>query len=180
MSSPEPPTEIGVYLAEALKTAIAAAINDLHLTQPAQTMVTTGAGIPLQDCCDGLLWCRLDTQWPTNGDGNPLAQARIDFSFPAWTVRLQAGILWCHATIDEEGYAVDPEAETGYAHRDSQYRLAVYAALTDPDAFPAVAQPYADGMKLNPWAPFGPAGGCSGGSLLIDIITNRLCVPPPG
>lgn len=171
-----PLVEIGVYLAETLKTCIVAAIADQQLQQPAEAMVTPGTGIPVHDCCDGLLWVRLDTMWPTLGDGNPMPQARPDFSLPAWNIRLHAGILWCHPTIDEEGYAVDPEKEAEIAHRDSQYRLAVYAALSDRDAFPTAAQPAALGYKLAPWLPFGPEGGCSGGQIYVDVIVDRLCL----
>lgn len=167
--------DAATWMAETLKQLALEAISERGLDPPAQAMVTTGAGIPLQDCCEGLLWVRVDTMYPTDGTGQPLTQARVDWDIPAFTVPLHLGFMMCHATIDPEGYTVDPEAESGYAHRDGAYRAALYVALVEK--FPKAVQPYASGYRLDPWVPLGPQGGCTGGHLLTNVVTNWLLIP---
>lgn len=172
MTAMTTPTDLGVLFAETLKGNILDAMTEFGLTQPATVMTTPGTGIPIHDCCEGLLWVRLDTVYPTLGDGQPIQQARIDFGLPAWVYPIHAGILWCHTNIDVEGYAPDAEYETETAARDGSYRMAIFSAIAE--RFPQASQPYAQGFRLNPWMPFGPDGGCSGGSVILNVISNHL------
>lgn len=164
--------DLGTFFAETAKAVVLASFDDIGLTRPGLVMTTAGTGIPIADGCEGMLWVRVDTVFPTNGDGNPLQATRIDFDLPAWTFPIHVGILWCHDVIDGEGYAPDAESLTELAHRDGQYRAAIYAGLAE--RFKAAAAPWAMGWRLDPWAPYGPEGGLSGGSLLVHVISTYL------
>ena len=115
--------------AEAVLTASVAAITAEGLPQPGLATFIAGSGVPIGDACEGLLWTRVDTVYPTNGDGNPFTPTRLDFDVPAWAFPIEHGILWCHENLDADGNMTDPALELEYAQRDGQYRYAVLSAV---------------------------------------------------
>lgn len=166
------PVDIGIQAVETAKAVVLGKMDEFGLTRPGLVLTTAGAGIPIADGCEGMLWARVDTVYPTNGSGDPFVAARPGFDLPGWAFPVQVGILWCHDVIDEAGYAPDAARLAEFAHRDAQYRAALYAGLVED--FPAAAAGFAVGWRVAPWAPFGPDGGLSGGSLLVTVISNYL------
>lgn len=150
-----------------------AAITAAGLAMPLAVCHITGSGVNIMDCCDGLLWVRMATLTPTDGSGQPLRAARIDFDIPAWQFTFELGVLWCHQNMNEDGSMIDPALETTFAQRDDAYRLALYTALTQ--TVPAhLKANCGHGYSLSPWAPVGPDGGCSGGILVVNVIATAL------
>lgn len=136
-----------------------------------------GTSTPFQDPCDGLLYSRVATVYPTAGDGAAFTQVRNDFSLPAWAFAVEVGIMHCRSNIDEDGAAVDPDLEAEYAERDGRYRMVLLDGLSA--YFPDEIREAALGLSLSPWAPIGPDGGVSGGLVVVTVISGRLCVPIP-
>jgi hypothetical protein len=163
-------TDLGKVLATQMLDTAVAAIIELGLKVPAITVFIAGSTIPIEDCCDGLLWTRVATQYPTDGGADPFAEPRIDFDLSTRAVcfAIEMGCLWCHTNIDPDGAAIDPAEETGYANRDSDYRGALYKAVAYD--LPPLIKPCALGQRLDPWAPIGPDGQCSGGMLIDRIV----------
>lgn len=166
------PTDAGTFFAESLLQTVVDKTAELGLPAYGMASYIAGNSIPVMDPCEGLLWVRIDTVMPTDGSGNPFADARIDFDFPAWLYPIQLGFLWCHQNITEDGNFVDPAIEQANAERDGQYRAAIYLALAE--SYPDAVKPYALGMRLTPWTPFGPDGGYSGGGLLVNVIAPMI------
>jgi hypothetical protein len=177
VTGPQPATpysDVGDWLAGEALVAIAAAIDAAKLTRPKHIYTIHGSGTIVQDPCEGLLWARISNVYPTNGDGKALAEARIDFSIPAWAITVDAGIIWCREVVDEEGSAVDFEYETAIATRDSNYRMTLLDGMSN--YFPAAVKPCALGLWLSPWTPIGPDGAWSGGVIAATVITPGLSV----
>lgn len=161
-------TDLGSFFAQTILSDVRAEITAEGLAQPGISEFIVGSGVPIADCCVGLLWTRLVTMFPTSGDGSVFAQIRPDFDQPAWGFTIELGILWCHQNLDEEGNFINPAAETGYAVRDGEYRIALLTALIE--RVPPHLQPCALGSRISPWQPVGPDGGCSGGIVVITLI----------
>jgi hypothetical protein len=166
------PTDLGKQLANQLLDAAEAAITEMGLTAPKVAMFIAGAGVPIEDCCEGLLWTRIATQYPSDGGADPFAEPRIDFDLPATVFAIELGCLWCHTNVEVDGSAIDPAEEAGYANRDADYRAALYKAAGYD--LPPLIKPCALGHRLDPWTPIGPDGACSGG-MLVDRI---VCASP--
>ena len=166
------PSDIGNFLAETLLTTVQAQFTTNSLPMPATCMYIAGVSTSVDDCCEGLLWTRVDTVYPTDGSGNPYTQARPDWDIPAWVHPVQCGILNCHLVIDSEGNPIPPDLETQYAVRDGQYRAAILQAITVH--YPPLVGPCALGYRISPWTPIGPEGGCSGGLITVNVITTAL------
>lgn len=162
--------DFGNWLSQQALIAVGASIDALGLDPPGQTMQIGGTSLPIQDVCEHstLLWARVAATFPTNGDGNPFVQARIDFTVPTWAWLIDVGILCCRTVIDAAGAAVDADAETEYAIRDGNYRLALIDGIAN--RWTAAVQPCALGIKFSPWTPIGPDGGVSGGFLQSTIV----------
>lgn len=163
-------TDLGKVLAGQLLDCANTAITDLGLAAPATSVFIAGATVPIEDCCDGLLWTRVASQYPSDGGVDPFQDPRIDFDLPAIVFVLELGCLWCHNTVEEDGSAIDPAEETAYAQRDSDYRAALFKAAAYD--FPPLAKPCALGHRIDPWAPIGPDGACSGGMLIDRLVCS--------
>lgn len=166
------PLDHGAFFAESMLAAAVASIDAYNLPQPALATFIAGAGVPVMDACEGLLWTRVDTVYPTDGTGTPFAPTRLDFDLPAWAFPVEMGILWCHQNIDAQGNMTDPALEQQYAQRDGQYRFALLASLAE--RFPDLAKPWGEGFRVSPWGPIGPEGGYSGGLVIVTVIANQL------
>ena len=162
----------GQFFAESLLTACTAQIASDGLPAPALASMIAGAAVPIMDCCNGLVWTRVDTTYPSDGSGQPLEYLRIDFGEPSWAFVLELGVLWCHDNLDPQGNFVDPATERANAHRDSAYRNAIQTALVT--GFPPMVKPWALGMRVSPWTSIGPDGACSGGLLTVTVVTGQL------
>lgn len=177
MTGPQPSTpytDIGDWLARAALTAVVAAIEAAGLEVPEHAYRMHGSGIVIADPCDGLLWARNVTTYPSDGSGNPYLRATADFSVPAWAHALDVGIVWCRNVVDEDGAAVDFDYETAIAERDSNYRMALIDGIAN--YFPAEIKGCALGHRISPWTPIGPEGAWSGGLVQDIIITAGLAV----
>lgn len=173
-------SDIGTWLAQAALDAVQEAIRSAGIDPPATVEIVHGTGVPLTDvsCDGGLLWARVGTAYPSDGSGGQFAEARVDFSLPAWVTAIEVGLLNCRSNIDEDGYAPDADEETEYAQRDGNYRMAMLDGLGG--YFPDKIRPCALGMVLEPWAPIGPDGAVSGGIVVVRVITTGLAVAPGG
>jgi hypothetical protein len=161
-------TDLGKVLATQLLDTALASISGLGLTAPKIALFIAGASIPIEDCCEGLLWTRVATQYPSNGGADPFTEPRIDFDLPAVVFAIEMGCLWCHNNVESDGSAIDPAEETTYANRDGDYRGALYKAAAYD--LPPLIKPCSLGHRIDPWAPIGPDGACSGGMLVDRIV----------
>lgn len=161
--------DMGRYLAATLLDAAVASIAGQGLPTPGIVVFIAGSAVPIEDCCDGLLWTRVVTQYPSDGSADPLGVARIDFDLPAWVYAIELGYLGCHNTIEADGSAIDPAEETAYAQRDSDYRAALMKAAGID--MPPLVEPCVLGQRLQAWQPIGPDGACSGG-MLVDFYVS--------
>lgn len=177
MTSSTPPySDLGQWIAEQAIVAVDDAIGEADLDKPGSEFVTHGSGVPIQDVCDGILWARVATVFPTNGDSQPFNQARIGWEFPAWSFSIDVGILFCRTVIDgEEGAAVSDDYEQEIAVRDSAYRMALFDGLAY--RLPPIIRDVALGQRLSLWTPIGPEGGTSGGLVNVTVVAASLCVP---
>lgn len=172
MSTPQQPNrDLGNWLAAKMLEAVQDAITSADLAMPQTIMQVAGAGAPVVDVCDGLLWVRFANLTTTDGGTNQ-TPARWDFSIPGWLHHLEVGILFCHPVIDEGGNAPDPAVWEQMATRDGEYR----SALLDGVAYryPALVKCCADGQTIDPWTPIGLDDGYSGGFTVSHTIANFL------
>lgn len=167
--------DVGVTAGAALIDAVLAGMAEMGLDSPGVIEQIAGTGVtPINDPCDGQLWARVGTAFPTDGSGQPYIEPRSDFSIPAWATFVEVGLLWCHNVIDENGDGPPADDMTSYAQRDGQYRSALLLGITS--FFPAQMGACLDGFALSPWSPIGPDGGYSGGGIVVTVITNRLVI----
>lgn len=175
MTGPQPAQaygDIASWIADQLLGAVQEAVQSAALKMPANIFLVHGTGIPLQDPCEGMMWARVATSYPTGGDGNPFATTRGDFSIPAWAHSIEVGILHCRPVIDEDGAAVDFDTETQIAVRDGDYRMALLDGIANrfPDAVRACVMT----TRIAGYTPIGPDGAWSGGIVVVTAVTSGL------
>jgi hypothetical protein len=164
--------DIASWVADQLLGAVQEAIAAAALVMPANIFLVHGTGTPLQDPCEGMMWARVATSYPTGGDGNPFIAARGDFSIPAWAHPIEVGILHCRPVIDENGAAIDFDAETSIAVRDGDYRMALLDGIAN--RFPPAVRQCVMATRISGYTPIGPDGGWSGGIVVVTAITSGL------
>lgn len=173
MTTPKP-GDMGNFLAQSLLEAAQDAITAADLPMPQLIMQAGGTGVPTTDPCDGMLWTRVATVFPSYGDGSQFSEARIDWAVPSWCYPIELGVMFCHPVIDAEGASPDPKIWSGMAARDGDYRMALLDAVAY--RYPPKIKTCTEGQRLEPWAPIGPEGGYSGGLLVSYTIANFLAV----
>lgn len=167
-----PNSDLGSTLADNILCSITDMFGQQKLDQPASVFQSAGTSLPNLDPCQGMLWCRLMSVYPTMGDGAPFAGLRADFDIPAWMFQFEVGVLWCHPVINEDGTGPEPAEWTAYACRDGQYRMAI--AMAFQTLLPDRIKSCAGGMSIDPWQPVGPDGGYSGGVFVVRIVSPYL------
>lgn len=175
----DPPVDVGTAIARAMlsaATSVATARGILPAEMPAYVVHATGSGVPTVDACEGMLWARVGTSYPTNGDGAPFTRARPDHTPPAWAIAIELGALYCHTNITEDGGYASAADEGEFAIRDGGWRAVLQEAVgyawwpaVDETLHPAVL-----GQSIGAWAPIGTDGGYSGGMLVATVIVAGL------
>lgn len=170
-------TDVGTACCETILQAISDVVTTRGLDAPAVLVNATGASIPTGDACDGMVWVRVASQYPTDGSGQPFTRARIGSDVPVWAVAIEVGHLWCHQNIDEDGSWIDQATEAQYAARDGAWRAGVLEALAygwlpeTGDLAEAV-----QGQSIGIWTPIGPDGGLSGGIVVATVVVSALAL----
>lgn len=173
MTTPAP-ADMGNFLAQSLLEAAQDAITAADLKMPRLIMQAGGVGVPTTDPCDGMLWTRVASVFPSTGAGDQFTEARPDWGVPSWAYAIELGVMFCHPVIDSDGDSPDPTIWTGMAGRDGNYRMALLNAMAY--LYPPKVKTCAESQRIEPWAPIGPEGGYSGGLLVSYTIANFLGV----
>jgi hypothetical protein len=172
-----PAVDAGFAIAATIRDAIRDSLADYELDQPGILTVSTGQETPTADACEGLIWVRVGTVFPTDGSGAMFASARPSWDVPAWCFPVEVGVLWCHQNITPDGSWIDPAQEHEFAARDGAYRMALLDAVAfrwRPTTPADPLYPLVLGQSLLPWTPIGPQGNYSGGIVVTQVITSAL------
>lgn len=167
-----PLTDLGNTFAQALLEAAQDSITAFDLVMPKIIMQAGGIGVPTTDPCEGMLWTRVASVFPSDGSGVQFTEARVDWGIPSWCWAIELGVMFCHPVIDESGDSPDPTVWASMAQRDGQYRCALQNAMAY--LYPPLVKSCAESQRMEPWAPIGPEGGYSGGLLVSYTIANFL------
>jgi hypothetical protein len=155
-----------------------------HYDRPADRVLLAPGDQPAWDeCCDGFLYVRLITMYPTMGQSSP---------FPGQDTRpgnckpsmigstIGVGVLRCAATQEDGGEAPTADVLTAEAlgmTADASILLEAIkccvAPLTDDETSNALV------MVLGTWTPRGPDGGCVGGEWTLTIGHGTCPCPEP-
>lgn len=167
----EPYTDVGNAIVASSIGFILDAFDQYKLRRPEWVGQIGGTSIPTDDACDGMLWGRVASMYPTDGSGQQFTTARWDSAFPCWSVMVEFGFLWCHEVIEEDGSGPGPSVWSDNAHRDGQYRSALLFGLrAQRDEMCSPLKDVVSGQIIQPWSPVGPDGGVSGGLTVVNFI----------
>lgn len=142
-------------------------------------VLAAGSAIPTVDACDGMLWARIGTAYPTDGTGQPFTAARVGHDEPAWAVTVELGTLHCHQNITEDGGWASADVETATAARDGAWRSVLLETVGYGWWPPGgMLRDAVLGQSIGAWTPIGPDGGFSGGMLVATVIVAGLWLCP--
>jgi hypothetical protein len=126
------------------------------------------------ECCDGFLYVRLITMYPTAGGPNspfPNQDVRPGNCKPLMMAsQLGIGVLRCASTVDDGGRA--PTAATltaearGMTMDASLVLTAIKCCVAD---MVTSADSWVEQALLGSWLPAGPEGGCVGGEWTLTV-----------
>ena len=128
---------------------------------PTRIVVSPGDVETWDDCCDGMVWLRVDSLVATGNRGD---------CGPAFTdLTLELGVLRCETGSSDSGEP--PTSEQINADTSQVY--------DDMDAVRYVLGCEVTGAKLDQWVPVGPQGGCIGGKWIfrLRVVPTRVEVP---
>jgi hypothetical protein len=166
-----PPDIIGQIMGEVLTCAEDA----LHAKDRdcGRVLLVPGALPAWDECCDGFLFVRLITMFPTMGQGVPFPNpdTRPGNCKPVMMAsQLGVGVLRCASVIDDNGTA--PPAATLTAEAlgmtaDASILLSAIkccvADMVDDE------ESWVEQVVLGSWLPQGPDGGCVGGEWTLTV-----------
>jgi hypothetical protein len=168
----DPPDIIGQIMAEVL-TCAEDTLSDGR--RPCDRVLLVPGELPAWDaCCEGFLYVRLITMYPTAGGPNspfPNQDTRPGNCKPTMMAsQLGIGVLRCASTIDDNGVAPSAEVLTAEARGMTADASLVLAAIkccvadivTGTDSLVEQA-------LLGSWFPAGPEGGCAGGEWTLTV-----------
>lgn len=142
--------------------------------------LAAGAGVPADFCCDcggghGQAWVRVARIYPTTARF-PNAQVEPDkCALGMWAVELELGAYRCAATVDGRGNPPSCERVT----RDAEVILDDAAAMRRAANCCFRAGEVGRQLMVGQWQPYGPDGGCIGGSMVVTVRSADCC-PPRG
>jgi hypothetical protein len=141
--------------------------------RPAGRVLIAPGGPPAWDeCCDGFLYVRLVTMFPTAG-GAPFPQqdTRPGNCKPALIAStLALGVLRCASVVSDEGKAPTPEVLTAEALGVTADASILLQAIKCCVAEMAQDQDsLVEQSLLGAWSPAGPDGGCVGGEWQLTV-----------
>lgn len=168
MSSPQPD------LSYNLAAALLARINNRLIKAgqpPAKAFVYDGGTGPADDCCAGLLWVRVAQIDVTDGSGQPLPEIRnIPIGPMGYAITLEAGILRCAPTVNEQGQAPTAAQYEASAVQQASDRLQMRLAV-QCDFIPDLQgdpETECDGQSVGSWVAI-DAGACAGGYMTTRV-----------
>lgn len=132
--------------------------------------ITPGTLPAFDDCCDGLLYGRIESMIPVIQNG-PGAPAGLPCSVSFWTVTAAVGLVRCAASVDSKGRAPSALAVLSDGHEMvDDMRVIEAAVLSSPHT-----------RSVNGWVPLEVEGGCHGGewSFTMRLGTADLTSPAP-
>lgn len=130
--------------------------DQLEDNPPGRVILSPGAAVTHDDCCEGQVWVRVQRIEPmvgrTAGTANPCGVL-------GWVAVLGVGIVRCAAVLDDQGNAPSPEAVTA----DTVEMNEDSAALAQGILCSGHAR------TIDQWLPSGPMGGCVGGEWTCTV-----------
>lgn len=173
---PESPDIIGPLM-QAVLTCAETQL-DAHGRGVGRVLLSSGDAPAWDDCCEGQLWVRLITMFPT-GNPFPLPDVRAGSCKPTMLgSTLGVGVLRCAAVVDEAGNAPAADTITNEALGATADAMIVLEALkccvgdlTDDQTSNALA------IMLGTWTPLGVEGGCVGGEWTLTLGTGTCGCP---
>ncbi|WP_375483335.1 hypothetical protein [uncultured Jatrophihabitans sp.] len=171
MADPQP--DLAFQLADRLLGHILDRLAAADAT-PGRAFVCAERTIPADDCCDGLVWTRVASIVPTNGDVAQDRSIRPAGDLPVGhAIRLEAGHLRCAPSpVDEGGAPPDPAEYTASAITSSVDRAAVRYAI-ECDLPADLLELQCDAQVVDQWAPLN-AAGCAGGFITTSIVVTMV------
>lgn len=175
----DPPDIIGQIMADVLTCAEEALTA---AERPCDRVLLVPGALPAWDeCCDGFLYVRLVSMYPTAGQSAPFPNqdTRPGNCKPVMIAsQLAIGVLRCAATVDDNG--VVPTAATltaearGMTADASILLAAIKCCIADMagDSGSLVEQ-----LLLGAWQPLGPDGGCVGGEWTLTVAHGSCGCP---
>lgn len=167
----DPPDIIGQIMVDVLTCASDALTDE---GRPVAREILTPGELPAWDeCCDGFLYVRLITMYPTAGQSAPFPQqdTRPGNCKPIMMAsQLGIGVLRCAAVVDDNGKAPTAATLTTEARgmtKDASIILSAIKCCIAPmvDADGSLVQQ----VVLGSWLPLGPEGGCTGGEWTLTV-----------
>lgn len=144
---------------------------------PALAFVTSGIAPAWDNCCDGMIWTRVQsiemTRPPTMGmtPGDPCRRS--------WLATIGVGVLRCAAGMTgNDGAWVPPPASAITA--DAMQVLADEAAVLNAVHCCVPPSTAMKSLAAVRWDALGPDGGCVGGEWTVNVVIQTYeCAPSP-
>lgn len=136
-----------------------------------RAFIAPGANVAWDDCCDGQLWVRLATAFPS-GRPFPNPDTQQPCGITVLAARIAIGIVRCAAVVDDDGVAPAPDVLTGDANGVTTDASILLSAI-QCCALPGISE---QAVRIVSWTPSGPQGGCVGGEWEIIVgLDNCGC-----
>lgn len=150
-----------------MQSILSAAASDLtRENRPAARVELVAGQVAWDECCDGLLYLRIVSVYPSGGNSSNFPQMDFTQSGIAATCaihmlayQMALGVIRCSASVDSQGNAPTPaqvSADGAVQHADLSTLLSTLMCTV----------PSLQGvqtLKIDRYTPSGPAGGCAGG-----------------
>lgn len=121
------------------------------------------------ECCEGLGYVKVNSIYPSTDF--PEQDTTAQTCIPAWVVELEMGVFRC--APGQVGTLVPCATWTDTARQlmhDAQAMRMAFCCLTE-------ALPAGTGYLAQAWAPLGPQGGCTGGTMTVLVqVALDSCV----
>lgn len=150
---------LGIWDLEALLVCAVEALTDAGLDVPATVVAAAGTEVPVDDCCEGLLYARVIQQHVSMANYPLYTGPDPNGCGSQFAAQVGLGIWRCVTGLaameqGEAPTAVEQTADTARALADAK---ALLAAICCAEGRPDV------------WTPVGAAGGCVGGEWTLWI-----------
>lgn len=169
----EPSTPCTDLFADTMQTLLDCAEQALNVCDRSvgRAFLAPGQQVAHDDCCDGQLWVRLISAFPS-GRPFPNPDSAQPCGILLMALQLGLGIVRCAHTVDDNGNAPTPEElteDTLGGTLDASILLSAIQCCELPLATDKL-------IGLGTWTPSGPQGGCVGGEWSLTVgVGNCGC-----
>lgn len=137
--------------------------------QPSRIVVAAGAEVAWDECCEGMVWTRLQFLQPGEAvnERQKLGSRPAAPCGPYMDAGIGIGALRCASTLGPHGES--PAADQLTA--EGLQCMADQASLNQMIQSEFISLPYVRRLTLARWDPLGPEGGCVGGewSIIVSV-----------